>query len=103
MSAKEMFEELGYKLEINDDKTIMYKRKDDYINYSVWFNLDTKTYTFTFMDWLDNKNNDWIPMMEREDNLKHCAAYGHWQKVDYPINKELHKAINKQVEELGWK
>lgn len=102
MSAKEMFEKIHYKLGINDDKTIMYKFKNDYVNYSVWFNLDTKTYSVTFMEWWDNKSDGWIPMIEREENLKHCAAYGHWQLVENPMNVKLHNAINKQVEELGW-
>lgn len=104
MSAKEMFEKLGYNLKINDNEWIMYNRKNDYINYSVWFRLNYKTYSIDYMDWWESKENgDWIPMEERETEwLKHCATYGHWQKVERDTGIELHKAINKQVEELEW-
>ncbi|MBR4260664.1 MAG: hypothetical protein IKQ33_01755 [Clostridia bacterium] len=103
-SAKEMFEELGYHLKINDNDYIMYNKKTDYIDYSVWFKLNYKTYHIDYMDWWDNKSDGWVPMEERETEwLKHCARYGHWQKVDYDIGIDIHKAINQQILELGWK
>lgn len=104
MNAKEMFEKLGYK-QIIDHDNIRYRYLTDYIDYSVIFhtgNIFPKTYDVIFIDWWDNKSDGWLPMDKRETNLKHCATYGHWQKVDWGINADLHKAINKQVEELGW-
>ena len=32
----------------------------------------------------------------------YCAKYGNWQKMDYCIPLELHRAIDKQIEELMW-
>lgn len=65
MSAKEMFEELGYKYEFNNKYHIRYYNveKDNYI----WFDLQLKTLEIS----------------------------------EYCNLKEL-KAINKQIEELGW-
>lgn len=105
MSAKELFEKLGYELFLNNKETLMYRCKKDYVDNSVTFNLGNlfpNTYDVMFVDWWDNKSADWLPMSERREDLKHCATYGHWQKVDRPISFELHKAINKQIEELGW-
>lgn len=106
MSAKEMFERLGYTLFLKDNETLIYRHKNDYIDNSVTFHLGNHfpmCYDVSFFDWLDDSDrNGWVPMSKREANLKHCAKYGCWQKVEYGINISLHKAINKQVEELGW-
>ena len=105
MTAKEMFERLGYKLFLNDNENLIYRKKNDFLDNSVTFYLGNKfpmCYDISFIDWKDDKKEGWIPMSEREENLKHCATYGHWQKVNYAINLSLHKAINKQVKELGW-
>lgn len=105
MTAKEIFEELGYKQFIDND-TIRYRCLTDYVDYSVVFHtggLFLKTYDVNFVEWRDIKSDDWVPMEKRKTEwLKHCAKYGHWQRVDYGIDVKLHKAINKQVEELGW-
>lgn len=64
--AKEMFEELGYELYVNNEITLGYvcERKEDYINFY------------------------------KEDNdISVCCGF----------NTDILKAINKQVEELGWK
>lgn len=106
-SAKEMFERLGYTLFLKDGETLIYRHKTDYVDNSVTFYLGNHfpmCYNVSFVDWLDDSTIDgWLPMSEREENLKHCAKYGHWQKVEYGINLSLHKAINKQIEELQWK
>lgn len=83
MSAKEMFEKLGY-IQTIDYDSIRYRHLNDYIDESVVFhtgNLFPETYDINCMEWQDNKSEDWIPMEQREtDWLKHCAKYGHWQK-----------------------
>lgn len=85
MSAKEMFEKLGYRQTVDYD-SIRYRHLTDYIDESVVFhtgNLFPKTYNITCLEWWDNKSDGWIPMEQRETEwLKHCATYGHWQKVD---------------------
>lgn len=105
MTAKEMFKKLGYTQFIyNDD--IRYRYLTDYLDYSVVFHTGDwfpKTYDVAFVEWIDTKGDGWVPMIEREnESLKHCAKYGHWQRVDYGIDIDLHSAINKQIEELGW-
>ena len=105
-SAREMFEDLGYILFLKDNETLIYRHKNDYVDNSIIFHLGNHfpmCYDVSFVDWLDDRDRDgWLPMNEREENLKHCAKYGHWQKVEYGINTSLHKAINKQCKELGW-
>ena len=79
-SAREMFEELGYD-EIYQNKHYMFYVKDlvntpEYERYCIHleFNFDTKTFNKTYGD----------------DNTV------------YEITVEGLKAINKQIEELGW-
>ena len=76
MSAKEMFEKLGYKKTI-DTKTT----KDTLILYDKWidrveFNVESKYFSNTVYN-----------MQEKDKNY---------------LDK-LNNAINKQIEELGWK
>lgn len=73
MSAKEMFEELGYEVKYYIDKSqlifIGYTTEDkDVMDCEILFN--TKVKVFLFHNWIDEK---------------------------------IYKAINKQIEELGWK
>ena len=79
MTAKEMFEELGYKIQpIKEDRIAFVRRykKDD-------FNI------ITFYN--DKYNNKRI--MKSGEHDYYC---------DYIRLEEL-QAINKQIEELGWK
>lgn len=86
MSAKEMFEELGYELISGDNKELINYRIDlDYNNFiEVVFNNEYKTFRYgatrnTYFDGYLRKENSFIP-----------------------TNMKLLQAINKQVEELGW-
>lgn len=71
MTAKEMFEKLGYEQDLNSERIRYFNEETKY--YVVFF-LEYKIYTIG----CSNENED------------------------VGINIELHKAINKQVEELGW-
>ena len=75
MTAKEMFEELGYIQSANDDYEIVY-------NYDF---SDFDTYSYICF----NKNDEKIEM---ENNII----------VGSDITISVLKAINKQIEELGW-
>jgi len=80
MTAKEMFEKLGY--EVGDtpyyERCIRYVANDGYIKREIEF-------------WRDDKI------------IYNNLIYGEVQmKGSCPIPIELLKAINKQVEELGW-
>ena len=105
MKAQELFKELGYECRVDED-CIKYTRKNDYEHNTIFFWIGkgrNKFYDFVFMDWIDNKDDGWIPMSERPTEwLKHCAKYGKWQIQQPAIDNRLHRAINKQVEELGW-
>ena len=65
MTAKEMFEELGYEENYHIAYIMFYSEKED--RY-IWFFKDTKTI-----------------------------------EIRFDISMALLKAINKQIEELGWK
>ena len=80
MSAKELFERLGYEYVINAANVIKYKTKHfisdtDYI----MFDLDSKQ-----IDCYTLSDSPFTP------------------STDLPISLEELQAINKQVEELGW-
>ncbi len=106
MNARDMFKKIGYELTLSDDDMMIYNQKTDYVDNSVFFHLGKnypKSYDIWFVDWWDIKGDDWIPMSERETEwLKHCARYGHWQKVERAVGVDLHKAIHQQIKELGW-
>jgi hypothetical protein len=106
-TAKEMFEELGYKLTLANSDTIIYRMKNDYEDRCVYFNIGNflpQTYEVKFKIWFDTTDIlGWIPMNERGDEFaKHCAKCGYWMREDAVIYPKLHKAINKQCEEMGW-
>ena len=83
MEAKEMFERLGYEYKfINNEKNncenvILYKHKENELAFQ--FNLISK-----------------IVVMQTKNKYKDYDIIGLF------ITKELIRAINKQVEELGW-
>lgn len=77
MSAKEMFEKLGFEQTENDDNFIEYQRDDGDQHAEITFSLKDKTFR---------------------------AIYGRYEfgmTFHYVTSDEL-KAINKQVKELGW-
>lgn len=83
MSAKEMFEELGYEYKYIDNKSInfedviLYNHKE--LELAVQFNLFSKMVVY-----------------QTKNNMKE------YDKIAIFMTKEFIKAINKQVEELGW-
>ena len=74
MSAKEMFEELGYELYIESDNEICYMEK----------------------------KNKWYISFYLDDKVVQCSENDFYTTSIGISVKEL-QAINKQVEELGWK
>lgn len=80
-SAKEMFEELDYKQVINNDYEIVYKR-------------GTKP--------RPNHNNSALPKEIKFWIELNCVDFKYGRNGSY-LYLELLQAINKQVEELGWK
>ena len=82
MTAKEMFEEYNLKQKIcrfqGKIVAISYVSEENY-KPQVRFDLENKTYKVFFKDYRSNDENVSV------------------------VDMELHKFINKQVEELGWK
>ncbi len=81
-SAKEMFEELGYEQTNNDLCLISYKLNEKKIEYG---------------------KRDYIEFSFTEKIYYCCVDYAECDGAAKTINVELHKAIHKQLEELGWK
>lgn len=89
MKAKEMFEELGF-IEYSNDNISMsyrYKANRENTNYMIVFYFSDNTYQVFTQSYSSRllKEKKYLPIYE-----------------PYRISKKLHKAINKQIEELGW-
>ena len=82
MTAKEMFEKLGYSKTTFSNGTIQYEKVKKDITSRVRFYLEDKVYSAYYTELSENGVE--IRQMTRLINIK------------------LHKAINKQIEELGW-
>ena len=80
-SAREMFEELGYVIDEENEKEILYKMKWEIVSiYWVSFNKVDKLF-----ECFETSDSPFEP------------------SKSYKIDIDLLKAINKQIEELGWK
>ena len=103
MSAREMFNKLGFKLYSSDESLLMYKFETDYDEMYVHFNLEIKTYAVYWNHFIDNSNMVFVPMEKRPQNIKHSSYYGHWQaEICSEISVKLHNAIHRQITELRW-
>ena len=80
-SAKEMFEELGYGIDEENEKEILYKMKWE-ISSSYWVSFNKADKLFECFGTSDS------PFEPRKS---------------YKIDIDLLKAINQQINELGWK
>ena len=80
-TAEEMFKELWFNIK-RSDTCLFYKVEDGSI--TIIFNLKSKT----------------IRIVE-EHCIDELGLY-EYLAIDCPITVELHKAIHKQMEELGW-
>lgn len=80
MSAKEMFEKLGFMSKLNNENVLSYDAYDTESGWlrTVMFNLKNKTYEI-------HRINIYFDI-----------------ETKYTKHKHLNKAINKQIEELGW-
>ncbi len=79
MSAKEMFEELDFTLIKNNEMILEYENP---YNETIYFDKNEKYYS----SYCRNNEHDF-------------DVYADEAII---INMKLHKAINKQIEELGW-
>ncbi len=79
MSAKEMFEKLGYELVFENKEVLRYRKK--HLDVEFW-----KVYEL-------------VTGEKRKKFIKVSTVYD----KPYLISLDLLQAINKQIEELGWK
>ena len=80
MSAKEMFEQLGYELVFENEEVLRY-RKNKYLDVEFWKVYEKIT----------------------GEKMRKYINVSNVRNIPYFISVELLQAINKQVEELGWK
>lgn len=80
-TAKEMFEKLGFYIEIG--------------NFDLFYKIKNDSLTIIF--YLKEK---YVRIVE-EHYIGELGLY-EYLASDYPITVELHKAIHKQMKELGW-
>ncbi len=89
MSAKEMFEELGFKEYNNDNVSISYKFDANRLNtnYMIVFYFADNTYQVFTQSYSSRllREKKYLPIYE-----------------PYRINTKLNEAIQKQIEELNW-
>ena len=90
MTAKEMFEKLGYKLIPNVDIKRIIHNKDTRFNKNI-----IKAY-----EYCDERFNIFIHILFFDNNMVFKWNYSH--QCGMFITFEELKAINKQIEELGW-
>ena len=96
-SAKEMFEELGYKLIIQDNHEIRYLLKDTYTD-----EIDIcieKQIIFMINDGIGLYPNNSIILECLEKN----DLSNKWYNTEFDITLEEFQAISKQIEELNFK
>lgn len=93
MSAKEMFENInGYNIVRyeNDDEKIIYQLVENYYYEQFIHHLKGQ-----YLEIIFDKKHEKINIVQED-----CDNY---RTITSIINMEIYRAINKQIEELGWK
>ena len=84
MTAKEMFEELGYKIAVKDDEVLMYSQELGNGTKFIYFRLIYKA------------------ISEYHLGYGGYVLYDSNSKVQITFTAIEHKAITQQMKELGW-
>lgn len=102
--ADKMFEELGYRITLNNDKTIKYNKQSDYFKYVINFDKREFAKTFEAMEsiWVANDSNKWATQKFKSEWEKYCSANGYWSNMWHSFTMQELQAINQKCEELGW-
>lgn len=96
-SAKELFEELGYKLILQDNHDIRYLYEDIYTDEITIY--EEKRIIFCINDGIGLYPNNSIILERLEKN----DLSDRWYNTEFVVTTELLQAINQQINELGWK
>ena len=104
MSADEMFKDLGYKVYLNNEDTLLFKKQSDFFKTSITFDKREFKKSFYAIDaeWVANNSEKWVTQNFRYEFDKYCSANGYWSNIWHEFSIEELQAINKKVEELGW-
>jgi len=96
MTAKEMFEELGYKYQQRDNDVLLSKKY--YVPQE-----DGDVFSFDYKEEISFfKNSEFINDGIHLSKRKSLVNKNDYNEVDFIISINLYKAIQKQIEELGW-
>ena len=102
--ADEMFEELGYRIYLNNDDTLIYKKQSDFFRISITFDKREfkKTFNAVESSWIAKNSEVWVTQKFRDEFDKYCSANGHWSMIWHEYSMSELQAINKKCKELGW-
>ena len=96
-SAKELFEELGFKLILQDNHDIRYLREDIYTDEIDIYVEERIIFCINDGIGLYPNNSIILERLEKNDLSDKCY------NTDFVVTTELLQAINQQINELGWK
>ena len=102
--ADKMFEELGYRIKLNNDETLIYSKKSDFFKVSITFDKRefAKTFSGTEKQWIAKNSAVWTIQKFKNDFDKYSSANGHWGSIWHDFTMQELKAINQKCKELGW-
>lgn len=100
--ADEMFFKMGYRKEIDNEDTILYKFEKESHRGSISFRKDIKTFSANTSIFVPNDAETWRTMKFETEWLKYCSAQGHWEGWHMDIGIKELQAINEKVKELKW-
>lgn len=102
--ADRLFEELGYRIYLNDEETLIYKHETERFKYSITFDKREFKKTFYAIEGIFVPKNieQWSTQKFKNEWLKYCASEGHWESIWYEFSIQELQAINEKVKELGW-
>ena len=102
--ADKLFEELGYRIYLNNDETLIYKHQSDFFKTSITFDKRDFKKTFSSITgyWVANDSEKWVTQEFKNDFDKYCSANGYWSNMWHEFTMQELKAINKKCKELGW-
>lgn len=104
MTADEMFEDLGYKIILNNDEKLIYSKQREFFKMSIEFDKRDFKKTFSAIDsqWIANDSASWVAQDFKNEWDKYCSAQGYWSSMWHEYTMEELQAINKKCKELGW-
>lgn len=82
------------------DSCVVYKQKDEGMEFSMCFNKDMKTVDINLLLFVRNDEPMLEPMDMESDWIRHSAKYGHWQQIFPTLGVEDIEFLYKKTKEL---